>query len=129
MQYIYCFMNATLVSRVLYYLLTKVKGLIKTVTVIYLLDRWILCIHTKGCLESELAANFKAFLKENGFAYTPPANVEAALTGLNEGFSPTRVMNHFQVVIVSHGLPSLAELEAFRHKFIEGLGYCPQSLV
>ncbi|NEP19980.1 MAG: hypothetical protein F6J97_24345, partial [Leptolyngbya sp. SIO4C1] len=71
----------------------------------------------------------KAFLDENGFAYQPSINIKVALSDLDAGYSPTEVMNRRQVVIVSHGVPNIVELEAFRQRFIEGLGYCPQSLI
>jgi hypothetical protein len=122
-------MNASLASRVIDHLLTKFHGLIKNVTVIYLIDRWILSIDVKRRLDPHLADDLRAYLNENGFAYTPSASVEAALTELKEGYSPTDVMNRHQVVIVSHGVPGLEELDAFRQRFIEGLGYCPQSLI
>ena len=129
MQAIYCFMNATLASRVIDHLLTRFHSFTRAVTVIYLIDRWILSINLKAGLDPKVVGDLKAFLDENGFAYKPSSAIATALNDLNNGHSPTEVMNRRQVVIVSHGLPNIVELEAFRKRFIEGLGYCPQSLV
>ncbi|MEM8807182.1 MAG: hypothetical protein AAGF01_14260 [Cyanobacteria bacterium P01_G01_bin.38] len=129
MKAIYCFMNATLASRVIDHLLTQFSGLTHAVTVIYLIDRWILAINLKSGLDPQLTGDLKAFLNENGIDYQPSKAIRTALRDLDRGCSPTEVMNRRQVVIVSHGVPNIVELEAFRQRFIEGLGYCPQSLV
>ena len=54
--------------------------------------------------------------------------VYIALVRLEAGESPIDVMLRYQVVVVSHGSPDKSEIEAFRHQFTKGLGYCPETL-
>jgi hypothetical protein len=37
-------------------------------------------------------------------------------------------MQRYQVAVIAHGQPDLSEIEAFRQQFIQGLGYCPETL-
>jgi hypothetical protein len=51
-----------------------------------------------------------------------------ALWGLETGQTPVEVMRRYQVAIVSHGQPDRLEIEEFRQQFVQGLGYCPETL-
>jgi hypothetical protein len=129
MQYLYYFANTSLVIRLLTYL-SKQKALpIGSVTVIYLIDRWVMRIQLKRPLPTETALNVRAFLNENGYEYTLSSQIDRALTALDRGMSVTEVMNKFHVVVVSHGALQTADIEDFRTTFMRGLGYCPPSLV
>lgn len=129
MQYLYHFANTSLVVRVLAYLSKQQAFPLASVTVIYLVDRWVVRIQLAIALSSDRGQNFQSFLKENGYAYTPCTPVMTALSGLDAGMSITDVMNQHQVVVVSHGGLQPADIEDFRSMFVRGLGYCPPSLV
>ena len=133
MQYLYYFANTRLVVRLLSYLAKQLAFPLKTVTVIYLVDRWIVRVQLSAALPAGRAADFEAFLNENGYAYslTPPTAmpVRKALCGLDRGLSMAAVFNQYHVVVVSHGALQPASVENFRTSFVKGLGYCPPSLV
>ena len=129
MQYLYYFANTSLVVRLLTYLSKQVTFVLDAVTVIYLVDRWVVQIKLKSPLPSATDQNFKSFLLENGYAYKPSPSVCKALDGLDAGMSMTEVMNRYHVVVVSHGALQPADVEDFRTTFVKGLGYCPPSLV
>ncbi len=129
MQYLYYFANTSLVVRLLTYLSKQQAFPLASVTVIYLVDRWVMRIKLSRALPSERSLDFQAFLNENGYAYTLRSSVTEALSGLDAGMSITDVMNQYQVVIVSHGALQPADIEEFRTTFVRGLGYCPSSLV
>ncbi|MFE4104817.1 hypothetical protein [Almyronema epifaneia] len=128
MQYFYCFANASLTLRIIHYLFKQPGIRLACVTVIYLVDCWVMRIQLETPLEPVTRLDFEAFLKENGLPYQPSFHESMALKRLDIGGSPTEVMNRYHLVIVSHGIPQPEELEAFRQRFIEGLGYCPQNL-
>ncbi len=129
MQYLYCFANTSLVVRLLTYLSKQVAINIDSVTVIYLVDRWVVRTKLKESLLPAQDLDFRAFLSENGcsHALTPP--IAMALRGLDRDMSITEVMNRYHVVVVSHGALQPADIEDFRANFVRGLGYCPPSLV
>lgn len=129
MQYLFYFANTSLVVRLLTYLSKQQAFPLASVTVIYLVDRWVVRIKLAAALPSDRRLNFQAFLNENGYPYTLRSSVTAALNGLDAGMSITDVMNRYQVVIVSHGTLQTADVEEFRTTFVRGLGYCPPSLV
>ena len=129
MQYLYYFANTSLVVRLLTYLSKQVAFVLDAVTVIYLVDRWVVQITLKSPLSSAADRNFRSFLLENGYAYRPSSSVCKALDGLDAGMSLTEVMNRYHVVVVSHGALRPADVEDFRTTFVKGLGYCPPSLV
>ena len=129
MQYLYCFANTSLVVRLLTYLSKQQAFPLASVTVIYLVDKWIVRIKLAAPLWGDRRLNFQAFLNENGYTYRPHSSVIAALNGLDAGMSITDVMNKYQVVVVSHGALQPADVEEFRTTFVRGLGYCPPSLV
>lgn len=133
MQYLYYFANTSLVVRLLAYLSRQVAFPLKAVTVIYLVDRWVVRVQLKVPLSEHRALDFESFLKENGYLYslTSPVSrpVCRALRELDKGFPVTAVMEEFHVVVVSHGALQPDSIENFRSSFVEGLGYCPPSLV
>ena len=57
-----------------------------------------------------------------------PVPNQADEGGLEQGESPTAVMNRYQVVIVAHGEPETEEIEIFRDQIVHRLGYCPQNM-
>jgi hypothetical protein len=79
-------------------------------------------------LSPQVAGDFQAFLSELGVVYKPTISVKMALWALETGQPIVEVMNRYQVAVVSHGRPDRAEIEAFRNQFIQGLGYCPETL-
>lgn len=133
MQYLYYFANTSLVVRLLTYLSRQVAFPLKTVTVIYLVDRWVVRVQLQSPLPDRRSRDFEAFLKENGYAYAlnlPEAKpIRDALWGLDSGLPVTAVQEKYHVVVVSHGLLQPLTLERFRTSFVQGLGYCPPSLV
>lgn len=129
MKYLYYFANTSLVVRLLTYLSKQVDVQLASVTVIYLVDRWVVKIQLKSTLSVDRNLDFQSFLNENGYAYTPSSPVARALHSLDIGMSMTEVMNRYHVVVVSHGALQPADIENFRVTFVRGLGYCPPSLV
>ena len=79
-------------------------------------------------LSSEQHGDFLAYMNELGIPYPSNIRVQMALWSLETGQSPVDVMRRYQVAIVSHGHPDLEEIEAFRKQFVNGLGYCPETL-
>ncbi|MEL6937851.1 MAG: hypothetical protein AAFO84_01515 [Cyanobacteria bacterium J06598_1] len=133
MQYLYYFANTSLVLRVLHYLSRSNNGQfshqLESVTVIYLTDRWVVRIKVKQPLSLQQDLNFVAFLRENGSAYSTTARLEKVVTSLESGVGITEVMNRYHLVVVSHGALNAEDIEEFRSTFVQGLGYCPPSLV
>lgn len=129
MQYLYYFANTSLVSRLLSYLSNRATVVLDSVTVIYLVDRWVVRIKLKESLLLDQDLDFRAFLNENGSAYLPSPRISTVLSRLDASAPITDVMNQYHVVIVSHGTLKLDDIEDFRTTFVRGLGYCPPSLV
>ena len=129
MQYVYCFANTSLVLRLMTYLSQRLPFELASVTVIYLIDRWVVRIKLRDNLSAPLEKNFLAFLKENGYAFTLSASSKNALSALDRGASVEDVVRLHHLVIVSHGGLYPNDVEAFRETFVSGLGYCPPSLV
>ena len=80
MQYIYCFANTSLVLRLMTYLSRQIPLDLMSVTVIYLVDRWIVRIKLSHELLPPLQGNFLSFLTENGYAFTLSARNRDALS-------------------------------------------------
>ncbi len=129
MKYLYYFANTSLVVRLLTYLSQQPDLQLASVTVIYLVDRWVVCIKLKATLEENQKLNFQSVLNENGYPFESTLPIEKALRGLDAGMALTEVMNCYHVVVVSHGELQPANIEDFRATFMRGLGYCPPSLV
>ncbi len=128
MEYIYYLANATLTLRIVEHLHRSPQIPISFVSVIHQIEGWIVKIKTASPLDGQQDGDFRAFLNELGIAYEPPMRVNMALWDLESGQSPIDVMRRYQVAIVSHGSPEREEIEAFRQQFVQGLGYCPETL-
>ena len=128
MEYLYFLANASLTLRVVKYLQEMPQLPVKFITVIHQIDGWVINIKMKSPLDTQQAGDFRAFLHELGIPFDPPTRVKLALVSLSAGESPINVMRRYQVVVVSHGSPEHREIEAFRHQFTKGLGYCPETL-
>ena len=129
MQYLYYFANTSLVLRLLTYLSKRVAINLDAVTVIYLVDRWVVRIQLKEPLTLQTDLNFISVLRENGSPYEPSKQILKVLKSLDSGMSITDVMNLHHLVVVSHGGLSPGDIQDFRTMFVRGLGYCPPSLV
>ncbi len=129
MQYIYCFANTSLVLRLLTYLSKQATIRRELVTVIYLIDRWVVRVKLKECLRPQQNGDFLAFLNENGMPFSLTPRLANALDSLDLGISISVVMERYHLVIISNGALRPTDLTEFRTKFVQGLGYCPPSLV
>ncbi len=133
MEYTYYLANASLTLRVVEHLLScdrlPLDRLpLEFMTVIHQIDGWVIRVKMDDDIGVYDAENFRAYMNELGIAYDPGIRVRMALWGLETGQSPIDVMRRYQVAIVSHGKPDREEIEAFRHQFVMGLGYCPETL-
>ncbi|RMF27729.1 MAG: hypothetical protein D6756_01455 [Cyanobacteria bacterium J083] len=127
-EYIYSFANASLTIRVIEYLRDKYQATLNSVTVINLIDGWLVKISLINSIKQEAHQNLTAFLQEMGFPYQPSALIGTALARLEAGDSLTEIMNRYQVVIVAYGKPEKKEIEVFRNQIVKRLGYCPQNM-
>ncbi|MGB3787869.1 MAG: hypothetical protein WA949_07655 [Phormidesmis sp.] len=129
MQYIYYFANTSLVLRLLTYFSKQAAIRLDLVTVIYLVDRWVVRVKLKECLCPQQNGDFLAFLNENGTPFSVTARLAIALESLEAEVSIAEVMKRYHLVIISHGALRPTDLTDFRTRFVQGLGYCPPSLV
>ncbi|MBD2465017.1 hypothetical protein H6G89_28840 [Oscillatoria sp. FACHB-1407] len=128
MEYLYYLANASLTLRVVEYLHTTPWLPLRFMTVIHQIDGWVVKVKLNYALNAQQDGDFRAFLNELGIAYEPEIRVRMALWGLETGQSPVDVMRRYQVAVVSHGHPDRSEIEEFRKQFVQGLGYCPETL-
>ena len=128
MDFLYYLGNASLALRVLQYLKSVNTEPVEFITVVHQLDGWIIRIRCTRQWTAHRLADFRAFLDELGVAYRPNRRLHRVLTDLEDGYSPIEVMQQYQVAVIEHGQPDLSEIEAFRQQFIQGLGYCPETL-
>lgn len=128
MEYIYYLANASICLRIIEYLHATPRLAVASVTVIHQIDGWVLKVKLSEQLETWEEGNLRAFLNEMGFPYQPEIRVQMALWSLETGQSPISVMRRYQVAVVSHGNPERSEIEEFRKQFVQGLGYCPETL-
>jgi len=128
MEYIYYLANATLTLRIVEHLHRRPQMPVSFVSVIHQIDGWIVKIKMASPLDLQQDGDFSAFLHELGIPYAPTARIDMALWSLETGQSPIDVMRRYQVAVVSHGSPEREEIEAFRQQFVQGLGYCPETL-
>ena len=128
MEYLYYLANASLVLRIIEYLHSNPQMPTRFVTVIHQINGWVVKVKLSSLLNPQSDGDLRAFLNEIGIAYEPPIRVNMALWSLEAGHSPIDVMRRYQVAIVSHGSPQREEIEAFRQQFVQGLGYCPETL-
>jgi hypothetical protein len=127
-EYIYYLANASLTLRVVEFLHNSPWLSARFMTVIHQIDGWVIKIKLNHPLDPQRDGDFQAFLNELGIPYDPEIRVRMALWGLETGQSPIDVMRRYQVAIVSHGSPDRSEIEEFRKQFVQGLGYCPETL-
>lgn len=128
MEYLYFLANASLTQRVIEYLRKNRQLPFHSVTVLHQIDGWVIKIKMKYTLDHQQHGDFRAYLSELGIPYQPEVRVKMALWSLDAGQSPIEVMRRYQVAVVSHGRPDREEIEAFRKQFVNGLGYCPETL-
>lgn len=128
MEYIYFFPNGSLSIRVAEYLRAAKHLPIAFVTVIHLIDGWIVRVKMSDRPHPQQQGDFMAVMNELGFPYQPELRLQMALWSLETGQSMIDVMRRYQVAIVSHGHPDVREIEQFREQFVKGLGYCPETL-
>ncbi len=127
MDYLYYLGKASLVLRVVHYLQSSEGLSIQFMTVLHQMNGWIIRIQPiHWSLKQQ--TNFQAFMEEVGVVYRPSDRIQKVLKQLEAGEPLTEVMNRFQVAVIDHGQPSDKEIEVFREQFIEGLGYCPETL-
>ena len=125
---IYSFPNTSCTLRAIAYLRNRYQSYLDSVTAINLIDRWLVKLNLKNSTPYRLVKNLHAFLNEMGSVSEPSGKILEALASLDRGESPTDVMNRYQVVIVAHGKPETEEIEIFRDRIVERLGYCPQNM-
>lgn len=128
MEYIYYLANASLMLRIIEYMHVLPHMPVKFVTVIHQINGWVVKVKMSSPLSKQMDGDFRAFLNELGIPHEPSARVNMALWSLEAGQSPVDVMRRYQVAVVSHGSPEREEIEAFRQQFVQGLGYCPETL-
>lgn len=128
MEYTYYLANASLTLRVVEFLHSTLWLPVRFMTVIHQIDGWVIKIKLNRQLGIQQDGDLRAFLNELGIPYEPEIRVRMAFWGLETGQSPVDVMRRYQVAVVSHGAPDRAEIEAFRKQFVQGLGYCPETL-
>ena len=128
MEYLYYLANATLTLRIVEHLHRRPQMPVSFVSVIHQIDGWVVKIKMSSPLNSQQDGDFSAFLHELGIPYEHSMRVNMALWNLEAGQSPIDVMRRYQVAVIAHGSPEREEIEAFRHQFVQGLGYCPETL-
>ncbi|MGB7416480.1 MAG: hypothetical protein WA902_19910 [Thermosynechococcaceae cyanobacterium] len=128
MDYLYSFSNSTLVLRAIQHLLNSSHLPTQFVSVIHQLNGWVLRVQTAAGWTEQTQKDFRAFLQELGVPYSPNVRVRNVLEALEDGHPPVKVMERYQVAVIAHGAPDLTEIQAFREQFIQGLGYCPETL-
>lgn len=127
MDYLYYLGNASLTLRVVGHLQANKSLQVRFMTVIHQINGWVVRVKINNP-SSEQDGNFRAFMSELGIPYEPEMHIKAALWELETGQLPVNVMHRYQVAVVSHGRPDRTEIEEFQKQFIQGLGYCPQTL-
>ena len=128
MEYLFLLVNASLTLRTMQYLQACSDLPLRFVTVLYQLDGWVVKIKMDSPPNMQQHGDLRAFLHEMGTPYLPTVYLSQALLSLAVGESSIDVMHRYQVFVVSHGTPDESEIEAFRHLFLLGLGYCPETL-
>jgi hypothetical protein len=128
MEYLYFLANASLTQRIVDFLHSTRQLPVYSVTVLHQIDGWVVKVKMREFLNPQMDGDFRAYLNELGIPYEPEVRVKMALWSLDAGQSPVEVMRRYQVAVVSHGRPDREEIEAFRRQFVNGLGYCPETL-
>ena len=127
-EYIYSFPNTSCTLRTIALLRNKYQSYLDSVAVINLIDRWLIRSNLHNSTPYRSIKNLEAFLNEMGSVARPSDKISEALASLDRGESPTNVMNRYKVVVVIYGKPETEEIEIFRDRIVDGLGYCPQNM-
>ena len=127
MDYLYYLGNASLVLRVIEHLKGVSAEPVQFVTVLHQLDGWVVRVVCPAW-STYRQGNLRAFLEELGVVYSPNPRLQHVLYDLENGCSAIEVMQHYKVAVIVHGQPDRSEIESFRQQFIQGLGYCPETL-
>lgn len=128
MDYLYFLANASLTLRVIEHIRNLNHLPSAKITVIHQINGWIVKIKFNQSLNPQQHGDFKAYMSELGIVYNPEIRMQMVFWSLDTGQSPIEVMRRYQVAIVSHGIPEISDIEAFREQFTQGLGYCPETL-
>jgi hypothetical protein len=128
MEYVYSLANASLTLRIVEHLHNSKFLPLSFITVIHQIDGWVVRVKLAKSLDEQTEGDFQAFLNELGIVCHPSIRIQMVLWGLETGQSPIEVMQRYQVAVVSHGNPDREEIEEFRKQFVQGLGYCPETL-
>lgn len=128
MEYVYFLANASLILRVLNYLVTMPHCQNVLVTVIHQINGWVIRIKFLQWLSPHQNADCRAFLSELGIPYKSGVTMDMVFWSLDMGDSPINVMRKYKVAIVSHGSPDISDIEDFREQISQGLGYRPETL-
>lgn len=128
MDYLYYLGNASLTLRVVEYLHGNPNLPLRFISVIHQINGWVVKVKMRNDLTSQQDGDLHAFLKELGIPFEAGVSIKMALLSLETGASPLEVMHRYQVPVVCHGSPDRTEIEEFREQFIQGLGYCPETL-
>jgi hypothetical protein len=128
MEYIYYLANASLTLRIVEHLHRMTQLPLSFMTVIHQIDGWVVRVKMSHPLNEQQDGDFRAFMNELGIPYQPSIRIQMVMWGLETGQSPIEVMQRYQVAVVSHGSPDGDEIEDFRKQFVQGLGYCPETL-
>lgn len=128
LNYSFALANASLTLRVIEYLRQTPPFTSASLTVIHQINGWIIRVKLKNPLNTKKQGDFLAFMHELGISYPLDTRLQMAFWCLDAGDSPLSVMRNYQLAIISHGLPGQANIEVFRQSFVEGLGYCPETL-
>jgi len=128
MEYVYFIDNASLVIRLINFLIKTPLFKESELTVVNQINGLVIRLKAPYFLTQLQYGNLRAFLEEIGYIYHPKVKMNLVFCSLDMGETPVKVMVDYQVAIVSHGIPNTAEIEAFRLQFSQGLGYCPKTL-
>lgn len=128
MEYLYYLANASLTLRIVEHLHNTPQLPLNFVTVVHQIDGWIVRVRMHQTMTPQQQGDFAALLNELGIPHQPSIRIQMVLWGLETGQSPIEVMQRYQVAVVSHGSPDREEIEEFRTQFVQGLGYCPETL-
>lgn len=127
MEYLYYLANTSLTLRAVEYLHHSCHP-VAFMTVIHQIDGWVVRVKMGHPLDTQQDGDFRAFMNELGISYKPGVRLQMAFWGLETGQSPLDVMHRYQIAVISHGRPDRSEIEEFRTSFVQGLGYCPETL-
>lgn len=128
MDYLYQLGKASLVLRVVHYLRSDDAPSIQFMTVLHQLEGWIVRIKPESNWSLKAQVDFQFFMGELGVVYRPTERIERVLNELEGGTPAVEVMKRYHIPVIDHGPPQIHEIEVFREQFIQGLGYCPETL-